>query len=76
MDLSSIPYAPADNVSVAIQVANAASYTSSGGGDLNSGANQVFPVSSSAVNMRVSNLQAGTRIKGSVTFGVNGTSWN
>ncbi|HBU7568108.1 TPA: hypothetical protein MC761_004745, partial [Enterobacter cloacae] len=76
VDLSSIPYAPADNVSVAIQVANAASYTSSGGGDLNSGANQVFPVSSSAVNMRVSNLQAGTRIKGSVTFGVNGTSWN
>ncbi|WP_087529779.1 hypothetical protein [Enterobacter kobei] len=76
IDLSSIPYAPSDNVSVQMQISNAVTYTSSGGGDLNSGANQIFPVSSTAVNMRVSNLQVGTRIKGSVTFGVNGTSWN
>lgn len=76
IDLSSIPYAPSDNVSVQMQISNAVTYTSSGGGDLNSGANQIFPVSSTAVNMRVSNLQVGTRIKGSVTFGVNGSSWN
>ncbi|EOX7190796.1 TPA: phage head-binding domain-containing protein [Escherichia coli] len=76
VDISSIPYAPSDNVSVQMQIANAVSYASSGGGDLNSGSNQIYPVSSTAVNMRVSNLQVGTRIKGSVTFGVNGTSWN
>ncbi|HDV3688663.1 TPA: hypothetical protein RH208_003753, partial [Escherichia coli] len=76
VDISSIPYAPSDNVSVQMQIANAVSYTNSGGGDLNSGSNQIYPVSSTAVNMRVSNLQVGTRIKGSVTFGVNGTSWN
>ncbi|HCC5944771.1 TPA: hypothetical protein M5882_003616, partial [Escherichia coli] len=75
IDLSSIPYAPSDQSVIPLIIENATNYISSGGGAINAGGNQIYPSSSTAVGMRVSNLQAGTRISGMFTFGVNGTSW-
>lgn len=76
IDLSNVPYAPSENVCVPLQVVNAQSYDSSGAADFLSGKNQVFPIASTGENMRVRNIQPGTRIKGTITFGVMGTSWN
>lgn len=75
IDLSSIPYAPSDQSVIPLIIENATNYISSGGGAINAGGNQIYPSSSTAVGMRVSNLQVGTRISGMFTFGVNGTSW-